>query len=252
MRGRGVTCRVCRVEADTTRHVLLRCKALAARRLAHLGTIYPEVADMRDGGTVAALVAGFRAQLSRLATPSNGGSNDDDEEAIKAAASAMQRKKENGPPTKAKLLTEVSRSIFQQDGAAAHIPGRPRTGAAVTSRASGRKARGQVTEPRRSKYMGDRQPGAQAGASSLRENPHPERRSGLATDQGRDTRQTAVWHAGAHAGAYPTTRRLYRKKAEPVSFCCFSEGETVANRFWDTIYTERTSLDVLKIAYNNI
>ena len=62
-------CRVCREEADTPRHVLLRCPALAGRRLARLGTIYPAAADMRDGGVVAALAAGFRAQLSHLATP---------------------------------------------------------------------------------------------------------------------------------------------------------------------------------------
>ena len=43
--------RVCREEADTPRHVLLRCPALlAGRRLRCLGTINPEAADVRDDG----------------------------------------------------------------------------------------------------------------------------------------------------------------------------------------------------------
>lgn len=32
----------------------------------------------------------------------------------------MQRRKENGPPTSVKLLPEMFRAIFQQDGAPAH------------------------------------------------------------------------------------------------------------------------------------
>ena len=60
-------CRVCREEVDTPRHVLLRCPALlAGRRLRCLGTINPEATDVRDDGVVAALDAGFRAQLSLL------------------------------------------------------------------------------------------------------------------------------------------------------------------------------------------
>ena len=38
----------------------------------------------------------------------------------KTAASAIQGKKENGLPTKVKLLPEMLRMIFQQDGAPAH------------------------------------------------------------------------------------------------------------------------------------
>ena len=57
-------CRVCSEEADTPRHVLLRCPALAGRRLRRLGTIYPEATEVRDDGVVAALAAGYRAQLS--------------------------------------------------------------------------------------------------------------------------------------------------------------------------------------------
>ena len=51
-------CRVCMEEADTPRHVLLRCPALVGRRLRRLGTIDPEATDVR--------AAGFRAQLSLL------------------------------------------------------------------------------------------------------------------------------------------------------------------------------------------
>ena len=61
---RGVSCRRCRVcseEADTPRHVLLRCPALAGRRLRRLGTINPEATEVRDDGVVAALAAGYRA-----------------------------------------------------------------------------------------------------------------------------------------------------------------------------------------------
>ena len=57
-------CRVCSEEADTPRHVLLRCPALAGRRLRRLGTINPEATEVRDDGVVAALAAGYRAQLS--------------------------------------------------------------------------------------------------------------------------------------------------------------------------------------------
>ena len=38
----------------------------------------------------------------------------------KTAASAMQRKKGNGPPSKVKLMLDMSKAIFQQDGAPAH------------------------------------------------------------------------------------------------------------------------------------
>ena len=51
-------------EADTPRHVLLRCPALAGRRLRRLGTINPGPTIAQDDGVVAALDAGFRAQMS--------------------------------------------------------------------------------------------------------------------------------------------------------------------------------------------
>ena len=60
-------CRVCKEESDTPRHVLLRCPVLlAGHRLRRLDTINPEATDVRDDGVVAALSAGFRAQLSLL------------------------------------------------------------------------------------------------------------------------------------------------------------------------------------------
>ncbi|KAF0303168.1 RNA-directed DNA polymerase from mobile element jockey [Amphibalanus amphitrite] len=59
-------CRVCREEADTPRHVLLRCPALAGRRLRRLGNIHLEASMARDDGAVAALAAGYRAQLSLI------------------------------------------------------------------------------------------------------------------------------------------------------------------------------------------
>ena len=59
-------CRVYNEETDTPRHVLLRCPALARCSLRRLGTIDPDATDVRDDGVVAALAAGFRAQLSLL------------------------------------------------------------------------------------------------------------------------------------------------------------------------------------------
>ena len=60
-------CRLCREEADTPQHVLLRCPALAGRRLRRLGTINPGPTISQDNGVmVAALAVGFRAQLSRI------------------------------------------------------------------------------------------------------------------------------------------------------------------------------------------
>ena len=44
--------------------MLLRCPALAGRRLRRLGTINPEATEVRDDGVVAALAAGYRAQPS--------------------------------------------------------------------------------------------------------------------------------------------------------------------------------------------
>ena len=59
-------CGLCREEADTPRHVLLRCPALAGRRLRRLGTIYPDVTLARDDGVVTSFTSGYRAQLSRI------------------------------------------------------------------------------------------------------------------------------------------------------------------------------------------
>ena len=44
------------------------------------------------------------------------------------------------------------------------------------------------------------------GGDDLREDPHPECPSGVATDQGRDPWKPDVWHAGAHAGVYRIRR----------------------------------------------
>jgi len=38
----------------------------------------------------------------------------------KMATSAMARRKQNAPPTQVKLLADMSRAVFQQDGAPAH------------------------------------------------------------------------------------------------------------------------------------
>ena len=62
-------CIVCREEADTPHHILLRCPALMERRLRRLGTICPTPQEVRDDGEVAALAAAMRALQSRLATP---------------------------------------------------------------------------------------------------------------------------------------------------------------------------------------
>ena len=59
-------CRVCKEEADTPRHVLLECPALARRRLLRLGSIHPDASIARDDDVVAALAAGYRAQLSQI------------------------------------------------------------------------------------------------------------------------------------------------------------------------------------------
>ena len=59
-------CRVCKEEADTPRHVLLRCPSLAGHRLRRLGTIHPEATVTRDDDVVASFASGYRAQLSRI------------------------------------------------------------------------------------------------------------------------------------------------------------------------------------------
>ena len=62
-------CLVCGEEADTPRHVLLRCPCLCGARLLALGNIYGRPADLRRDDVVAALAAGFRSYQSRAATP---------------------------------------------------------------------------------------------------------------------------------------------------------------------------------------
>ena len=62
-------CRVCREEADTPRHVLLRCPSLCGRRLRILGSIHAQAPDMTQDDVVASLASGFRSLWSRLATP---------------------------------------------------------------------------------------------------------------------------------------------------------------------------------------
>ena len=52
-------CLVCREEADSPAHVLLRCPCLAGARLRLLGSIYPPPEAMRDATVVAALAAGY-------------------------------------------------------------------------------------------------------------------------------------------------------------------------------------------------
>ena len=60
-------CVVCREEADTPEHVLLRCPCLAGLRLRLLGNIFVDPTRLRDGGVVAALARGFRRHLEPLA-----------------------------------------------------------------------------------------------------------------------------------------------------------------------------------------
>ena len=62
-------CTVCREEADTPAHILLRCPALMHTRLRLLGTILPTVEDVRSAEVVAALGAAYRSLQSRTATP---------------------------------------------------------------------------------------------------------------------------------------------------------------------------------------
>ena len=52
-------CEVCREEADTPTHVLLRCPCLAGTRLRLFGNIHPHPTQLRDGGAVAALARGY-------------------------------------------------------------------------------------------------------------------------------------------------------------------------------------------------
>ena len=55
----AVLCEVCREEADTPTHVLLRCPCLAGTRLRVFGTIHPDRTQLRDGGAAATLARGY-------------------------------------------------------------------------------------------------------------------------------------------------------------------------------------------------
>ena len=59
-------CIVCREEADSPGHILLRCPSLAGTRLRLLGTIYPPPEAMRDADVVAALAAAFTRHMEPL------------------------------------------------------------------------------------------------------------------------------------------------------------------------------------------
>ena len=65
----AAVCVVCREEADTPQHILLRCPALMRTRHRLLGTICPNMEDVRSAATVAALAAAYRSLQSRSATP---------------------------------------------------------------------------------------------------------------------------------------------------------------------------------------
>ena len=62
-------CPVCREEANTPGHVLLRCPALMRTRFRLLGAIAPSPEDMRSDDVVAALGAAHRTLQSLAATP---------------------------------------------------------------------------------------------------------------------------------------------------------------------------------------
>ena len=61
-------CVICKEEADTPEHILLRCPALMGTRLRHLGNIYPTIEQMRSSGVVAALGAAARYLQGQSAT----------------------------------------------------------------------------------------------------------------------------------------------------------------------------------------
>ena len=62
-------CTVCREEADTPGHILLRCPALMRLRHRLLGNINPSPEETRSGDIVAALGAAYRTLQSHTATP---------------------------------------------------------------------------------------------------------------------------------------------------------------------------------------
>ncbi|XP_043207002.1 uncharacterized protein LOC122373221 [Amphibalanus amphitrite] len=62
-------CELCREEADTPAHVLMRCPALMNSRFRVFGSIHPTHEDLRSNDEVATLGAAFVSLQSRLATP---------------------------------------------------------------------------------------------------------------------------------------------------------------------------------------
>ena len=62
-------CRVCKEEADTPRHILLRCPCLCGPRLHSLGNIFGEPQQLQRDDVVADLAAGYRSFRSRTAAP---------------------------------------------------------------------------------------------------------------------------------------------------------------------------------------
>ena len=69
----GARCPVCREAADTPRHVLMECPALMGTRLRTLGSIYPDIEEMRSSRVVAALGAAARSLQGLAATTDRGG-----------------------------------------------------------------------------------------------------------------------------------------------------------------------------------
>ena len=59
-------CAVCREEADTPEHVMLRCPSLAGARLRLTGSIHVDPTQLRDADLVAALVAGYHRHRESL------------------------------------------------------------------------------------------------------------------------------------------------------------------------------------------
>ena len=62
-------CMMCREEADTPDHVLMRCPCLARARFLTLGNIHGEPSHLRRDDVVASLAAGYIDFQSRTATP---------------------------------------------------------------------------------------------------------------------------------------------------------------------------------------
>ena len=86
-------CVVCREEADTLAHVLLRCPALWWRRRRLLGDP-PDCHGLQDSGVVANLVSGYRALQSLLRIDPAGGRNNNNN--IHSQLSDKRRKLSGG------------------------------------------------------------------------------------------------------------------------------------------------------------